>query len=132
MPVTETRMVAPCGINCSTCIAHLRERNICLGCWSDHGYKAKYCAKCSIRYCNLLEQTDSKFCYECSKFPCTRLKQLDKRYRSRYNLSLIGNLQNINNIGLEYFLKLENIKWHCSQCGGTICVHKGYCLKCGK
>jgi hypothetical protein len=30
------------------------------------------------------------------------------------------------------FLKNEDIRWTCSRCEGTICVHKGYCTDCGK
>jgi PHP family Zn ribbon phosphoesterase len=24
----------------------------------------------------------------------------------------------------------EAIRWKCPTCGGSICVHKGYCLNC--
>ena len=86
-------LIALCGMNCSICMAYLREKNKC---------------------------------------PCDNLKHLDKRYRTKYNTSMIENLENIKQLGIRKFIKNENAKWSCSDCGGTICVHKGYCYSCGK
>ncbi len=33
-------------------------------------------------------------------------------------------------MGLENFTELEREKWRCNTCGGTVCVHRGHCLKC--
>jgi hypothetical protein len=123
-------MIAPCGMNCGICLANLRDKNICYGCWNEDENKRNHCSKCSIRNCKLLEETNSKFCYECTNFPCTRLKQLDKRYRLKYKMSMIENLQYIKESGLENFEKKEAIRWKCVTCGGMICVHRGICLKC--
>jgi len=125
-------MIAPCGMNCATCLAFLRDKNTCSGCWSDNATKRESCTKCSIKNCILLEETESKFCYECNKFPCRRLKQLDKRYRTKYNVSFLANLQYIKSFGFEKFLESESEKWLCTSCGGTICVHRGICLSCRK
>jgi hypothetical protein len=57
---------------------------------------------------------------------------MDKRYRSKYNMSTIENLENIKKFGVSEFVKNEKIRWTCSQCGGTICVHLGFCYNCGK
>lgn len=124
------QLIAPCGMNCGICLANLRDKNICYGCWNEDENKLNYCTKCVIRNCELLQKTDSKFCYECSKFPCTRLKQLDKRYRLKYKMSMIENLLYIKELGLENFEKKEAIRWKCDTCGGMICVHRGICLKC--
>ena len=78
----------------------------------------------------LLEKMDSKFCFDCEKYPCTRLKQLDKRYRNNYKMSMIENLENIKNVGLDKFMQMEYDRWFCHNCGGTICVHRGFCLEC--
>ncbi len=45
---------------------------------------------------------------------------------------MIENLENIKKFGIREFVKNEKIRWACSQCGGTICVHRGYCYNCGK
>jgi rubrerythrin len=45
---------------------------------------------------------------------------------------MVENLENIKNFGIITFLGTEKKKWTCSECGGTICVHKSYCYSCGK
>ncbi|HET6558442.1 MAG TPA: DUF3795 domain-containing protein [Prolixibacteraceae bacterium] len=125
-----TLQIAPCGMNCSICLAFLRKKNTCSGCWREALNKPAYCIQCIIKNCALLEKTSSRFCYECEKYPCIRLKQLDKRYRLRYNMSMLENLETIKKEGLEVFMDREKARWRCPQCGETICVHRGYCLKC--
>lgn len=88
--------------------------------------------KCKIKNCEIFQKSKSKFCFECETFPCDNLRHLDKRYRTKYNMSMIKNLENIKKFGVREFLRNENIRWNCSECGGTICVHKGYCYSCGK
>jgi len=44
---------------------------------------------------------------------------------------MIDNLEFIKNNGIKAFLKKEKEKWTCKKCGGTICVHGGFCLNCG-
>jgi len=121
--------IAPCGINCGTCIAYLRDKKPCAGCWENEG-KPKHCTTCIIKNCGYLAQTDSHFCFECEKYPCTRLKNLDKRYRTNYQISLIENLNQIKSIGLSQYLVNEVLKWTCKHCGKTICVHRNTCIFC--
>lgn len=123
-------MVAPCGINCSVCIAHMKSKNYCPGCHSLSGITRKSCLNCVIKNCEHLKETSSGFCYDCAQFPCRRLKQLDKRYRNNYKTSLIENLQIIQQQGLPVFLKSENKKWTCSNCGQTVSIHHNTCLNC--
>ena len=122
--------IAPCGMNCGTCLSYLRTKNHCHGCRRMDEHKSRYIRQCIIRNCSLLAKTTSGFCYGCEKFPCRRLKQLDKRYRTRYSTSLIENLEFIKEEGIDSFLSRESQKWHCPECGGTICIHRGTCLRC--
>jgi hypothetical protein len=124
--------VAPCGINCGTCMAYQREKNKCVGCMSQFGNKANHCTSCSIKNCELLNQTVSKFCYDCEKFPCLRMKNLDKRYRLRYKTSLIQNLKAIQETGIITYLQNERVRWTCTNCGSIICVHRPVCAGCGR
>jgi hypothetical protein len=127
----DRSLIAPCGINCGTCLAFLREKNKCCGCWPTSGSKVNHCFTCSIKNCELLAKTSSKFCNDCEKFPCRRMKDLDKRYTTKYKTSLIQNLITIKMIGINNFLQNEAKKWTCSQCGSTLCVHRDKCLVCG-
>ncbi len=129
----KSELIASCGMNCGICMAYLREKNKCDGCRSSYKNKPESCRKCIIIRCENLKKTKSKFCSEkCEKFPCARLKSLDKRYRTKYNMSMLENLKNIEELGIRKFVKNEKVRWTCSECGGTICVHRGYCSECGK
>ncbi len=112
-------------------MVYLREKKPCIGCWGDDSKKMKSCTNCSIKNCEYLAKTKSKLCYECEIYPCTRLKQFDKRYRKNYSFSLIENLEKIKAEGLTNFLKDEEEKWKCTNCGATLSVHHTLCLKCG-
>jgi len=124
--------IAPCGINCGTCRAYLRERNKCPGCMSPSGPRLNSCLNCPIRNCELLKKTTSEFCYECISFPCQRVKHIDKRYQTKYKTGLIENLLTIRSIGIDNYLKKEEVRWTCPGCGSVLSVHSGKCLKCGK
>jgi hypothetical protein len=125
-------LIAPCGMNCGICLAYLREKNRCDGCRIKPAVNFKSIDRCIIRNCIYLKETTSGFCYDCVKFPCQRLKQLDKRYRTKYGMSMINNLESIKNMGLERFTESEVERWACSNCGATICVHRENCLTCGE
>jgi len=128
----ETQLIAPCGMNCGICMGYLREKNKCNGCREDDTDKAVSVRKCIIKSCETIKTNQSGFCYECEKYPCRRLKQLDKRYRTRYSMSMLENLESIKEIGLDAFTENEKERWRCQKCGGVICVHRGYCFSCGE
>jgi hypothetical protein len=125
-------LMAPCGMNCGVCMGYLRQKNHCPGCRYKSANKLESRVNCTILNCAHLAETESKFCYECSKYPCRRLMQLEKRYVTKYKTSLAENLQKIKTGGLTAFAESEYEKWLCRQCGGTVCIHKGYCWNCGK
>jgi hypothetical protein len=125
-------LISPCGMNCALCLGYQREKNKCQGCRNEDNikYKTRGSNNCVIKNCPTIQSNKSGFCYECDKFPCTRLKQLDKRYRTKYNMSMIENLENIKSKGIKNFIKDQETKWKCHECNGLICVHRGYCLEC--
>ena len=125
-------IIAPCGMNCGICRAYLRERNKCPGCRRDDENKSKSCLNCRIKNCEELKNNDFTNCFSCALFPCDRIRHLDKRYRTKYKMSMIENLETINKSGIHKFVENEKVKWTCSECGGIICVHTGDCYSCGK
>lgn len=127
----DENMIAPCGMNCGLCIAHQREKNQCPGCRSNSSDKRQSCQNCFVNQCGKREGKDD-FCYVCDILPCYRIKTLDKRYREKYNMSMIENLDYIKKHGTDAFVENEKKRWECSTCGGYICVHRGYCLNCSK
>ena len=128
-PLSKEMLIAPCGMNCSLCMAYLRTKNHCPGCRAAHNSPYKSIQHCIIRNCAKL---DSDFCMDCDGFPCARMKNLDKRYRTKYHMSMIANLILIKDKGIQHFLSEESEKWTCPECGGTINVHRDVCSTCGK
>jgi len=111
---------------------YLREKNKCPGCRGSDLNKPVTRVKCKIKTCEVFRDENNKFCSDCVDFPCEKLEHLNKRYKKKYNMSMIENLNYIKNFGMNNFSKHEKKKWTCSECGGTICVHKGCCFSCGK
>lgn len=123
-------LIAPCGMNCGVCRAHLRDKNKCLGCRCADAHKPVTRVRCKIKTCQVFRTGKAKFCFECKQFPCDILKRFDKRYKTNFHMSTIENLENIRSLGIRKFLKNEDVRWTCRHCGGTICVHSGYCVIC--
>ncbi len=127
--------IAPCGMNCKLCVAYqFKEKDL-----NKKGFHRKYCPGCiprgkNCKYmankCELVGKGKLRFCYECEEFPCKRLKSLDKRYHTKYHMSMIKNLEFIRKYGMDKFLKQEEKKWKCPECGDVICCHNGLCLSC--
>ncbi len=73
---------------------------------------------CRLRLCG---GRTNKYCFSCDEFPCDRLKRMDTRYRTKYGMSEIENLQNIRENGMDEFLREELRRWVSDQ--GVFCVH---------
>lgn len=131
----DESLIAPCGMNCALCISYQAQKNDL----KQKGFARSYCAGCRPRgkncafmkkNCERLGNGLVRFCHECEDFPCARLKALDKRYRTKYHMSMIENLEQLRAIGIDRFLEQQAAAWRCSRCGEAICCHVGLCLKC--
>ena len=119
----KTNLIAPCGMNCSLCMAYLRDKNTCPGCRSNDEKTSNYRINCIIKNCERLKKNNWKYCSDkCEKFPCKRLKNLDKRYRNKYEMSMIENLENIKKLGIRKFIEKEKKRW--IKGNQIYCVHK--------
>jgi hypothetical protein len=126
----DASLIAPCGMNCALCLAYQRGKNRCGGCHSDN-IPSAHCRTCVIKKCEKRLQSGWEDCSPCEK-PCLRLKQLDKRYRTKYNMSMLENLKTIRENGMASFLVWQKGKYTCPKCGELLCVHRIKCLKCGE
>jgi hypothetical protein len=131
MSEMRAELIAPCGMNCRLCMAYQRDKRQCKGCNSGDAAMPNSCANCVIRNCPTIQNNTSGFCYECDKIPCRRLKQLDLRYRTKYHMSMLENLTAIKLHGMDVFLRQEETRWTCAECGGIVCVHRNACPACG-
>ena len=127
----KPELIAPCGMNCGICMAFLREKNRCLSCRGPDDGKAVSVLRCKIRTCEFFQKNNRKFCFECDEFPCKNLKHLDKRYRTKYAMSMVENLTDVKDKGVEIFLENQERKYKCPKCGGVISVHRRKCYTCG-
>lgn len=128
MNIIDKDMIAPCGMNCFICLAHLRTKNYCSGCMSTDSNKVDHCMVCRIRNCDKLL---TAYCFNCDDYPCDKIRHLDKRYRGKYHMSMIDNLNYIKVNSLDKFLLMEANKWTCKSCGAILTCHRDNCLKCG-
>lgn len=131
----KEQLIAPCGMNCGLCIAYQAKKYDL----DKQGFRRKYCPGCLPRGMNCTHMKERcetignglvRFCFECKEYPCKRLKGLDKRYSTKYHMSMIENLDFINEYGMKLFLEREESKWLCPDCGASICCHNGLCLNC--
>ncbi len=117
-PISQT-LIAPCGMNCAVCRAYLRPKNPCHGCNFAQENKPMTRVNCRLRICT---KRIGKFCCNCPEFPCDRLRHLDHRYRTKYGMSQIENLEFIREKGIRKFVAAERAKWICEK-KGIFCVH---------
>lgn len=130
-------LIAPCGINCAVCKRYLAYVNqiplskgviYCKGCRPQD----KKCAllKPECRKILKLAEDEVDYCCDCDSFPCEKLSCLDKKYREKYGISVIDNLEQIRTQGLADFLEDQMKRYTCPQCGGLISMHDKKCYKC--
>jgi hypothetical protein len=118
----NSKLIAPCGMNCAICLAYLREENRCLGCRAIVKDKPVTRINCKIKNCEIIRKNNWKYCsIRCKEFPCDRLNTLDKRYRTKYGMSMIANLQNIDKKGIRKFIRMEKDRW--IKGNKVFCVH---------
>ena len=128
----KPKIIAPCGMNCGICVAFFgytmrgdNRKMKCSGC----NPSGKSCAHLK-KYCEKLSKNEIQYCFECDMFPCSYLERLDEKYRKRYDMSTIDNLERIQEYGMTPFLKQQEQRYACPECGGVICVHTKICYTC--
>jgi hypothetical protein len=133
----RVHLIAPCGMDCAVCSAYRaythqipRQRGT-----------ISYCAGCRVRRkrcvylkgrCARLAAADVEYRFECPTYPCDRLQHLDRRYRTRYGISLIGNLELVRTRGAPEFARRQEAVFACTRGGGLRSVHNQKCFTCDK
>lgn len=98
----------------------------CKGCGS--GSVNKWCSRCQFRTC--VAQKGISFCFECTDFPCKRLVAFSKT-RPHRTLGL-RNLYKLKEMPFEEWIKQQEKRWSCSQCGKKLHWYSEKCPQCGK
>ncbi len=116
----NSKLIAPCGMNCAICKGYLREKNKCRGCRAGRIVNSKR-IKCAIKNCPRMKENNWQYCFQCEVFPCARMKRLDKRYRTNYGMSMFENLEYIKKKGIKKFVQRERKRR--MKDGKMLCVH---------
>ena len=126
----DTQMLAPCGINCTSCEFHCNKNDPCPGCLISNIGKRKSTLKCKIKAC--YDKKTFKYCGRCSEFPCKLIKKQDKNYKKRYNFSTLESAKRIQNKGIGRMMDEDRLKWICPDCEGIITLQDNICSECEK
>ncbi len=122
--------IAPCGVNCLACSAHLSDKTPCPGCRApSEEITRKSCRDCEKKKCAFGQGI--QWCFQCRQFPCQRIRGLNERYRKNYGVDLVQN-------GLDAkrdwnsFLLAQKERFSCAVCGQIIDQHHRRCSGCGR
>lgn len=123
-------MIAPCGVNCTVCSAHVQhQKKPCPGCREAiEKITRKSCQNCTKKKCAF--EKGLLWCFQCEKFPCSAIKNLDKSYQKNYEVSIIQNGIEAKN-DMRAFLLSQQKHYTCKNCGEVVDVHHKKCSGCG-
>ena len=124
----DAEMIAPCGLNCLACNAHLNSKTPCPGCRAPvEKITRKSCRECLIKKCAF--EKGVKWCFECMSFPCSKIEKLNKRYSQKYDVYLIENASGAK-WDIPEFLQSQKELFTCKSCNGIINQHRKRCSDC--
>jgi hypothetical protein len=103
---------------------------LCDGCLSG-GMVAAHCQNCSIRKCAADQLPDSR-CAGCEEIPCQRITNLMNMGGYLHRNEYLPNLQKIREMGVQEWVKYEEERWRCPQCGLPMSWYDAECVECGE
>jgi hypothetical protein len=103
---------------------------LCDGCRSG-GKLAAHCQNCAIRKCAENKQNDSR-CSDCEDLPCHRINNLINMGRYLHRKEYLPNLEKIREMGVQEWVKYEEERWRCPQCGLPVSWYDAECAGCGE
>lgn len=132
----ENNLAGRCGVYCGACRSYLLQKK---DLFEEKGYK-RGCKGCKAqdkncafvkKGCKALRNKEIEYCFECEKIPCERLTSINNRYKSKYKVNFLDNLNRMKEIGVDQWLEEQKLLYTCPECGGEICVHDAECFDCG-
>jgi hypothetical protein len=103
---------------------------LCDGCLSG-GMLAAHCQNCAIRKCAANNQNDSR-CSDCEELPCYRITNLTNMGGYLHRKEYLPNLKKIREMGVQEWVKKEEERWRCPQCGLPMSWYDAECARCGE
>jgi hypothetical protein len=142
------KLAAPCGLYCGACsiLAAIRKNDpqlleliargvadylghpveakdlACEGCLSE--VVAIVCRECRLRACAF--ERGLTHCAQCDDFPCQQIIDFNND-GLRHHSEVLNNIRRQREIGLDAWVKEQEERWRCPDCG---CVVDWYAVKC--
>jgi len=155
----KVHLAAACGTYCGACTAYLAKHGedkklqkrsssgptkalkgippsnwmdglLCDGCLSG-GKLAGHCQMCNIRLHALNTQNNSR-CTDCEELPCYRITNLINMGHYLHRKEYLPNLKKIREMGVQEWVKYEEARWRCPQCGLPMSWYDAECAGCGE
>ncbi len=101
---------------------------LCDGCLSG-GQIAFHCQRCSMKVCAADKQNVTR-CSDCKDLPCHRITSMINTgllHRAEY----LPNLEKIREMGVHEWVRYEEERWRCPQCGLPMSWYDAECTGCG-
>ena len=101
---------------------------LCDGCLSG-GQIAFHCQRCAMKVCAANKQNVTR-CSDCKELPCSRIMNMINTgllHRAEY----LPNLEKISVMGVQEWIKYEEERWRCPQCGQPMSWYDAECTGCG-
>jgi hypothetical protein len=100
----------------------------CHGCKSDDVFI--YCKSCEIRECAINKNVEH--CSDCDEYPCEIFSNWKKLQVFLPHIkSQQGNLDAINEIGVDRWIEDQEKQWKCPQCNTSFSWYADKCNSCG-
>ncbi len=136
---------AYCGLYCEACPVYIATQNntlnslsqkidlpvqeiACHGCKSDTNFQ--WCRICNLKKC--AREKNIEFCIECSDYPCQDLTNFKEETKYPYHCEVFDNLEEIKNLGKEKWLKNQQKRWSCQNCGSLFSYYDLKCPECSQ
>ncbi len=103
---------------------------LCDGCLSG-GMLAAHCQNCAIRKCATNKQPDMR-CAGCDELPCHRITGLMNMGGYLHRKEYLPNLNKMSEMGVQEWVKYEEERWRCTQCGMPMSWYDAECVGCGE
>ena len=109
--VDKTKLGAPCGLYCGSCIDYLVYKSChCCSCDCGECDASSHHIRCEIYRC-CVKQKCHEACYECEEFPCSKLIRFCYNPVWLHHLPVIENLRRRKTIGTKKWLEEQREIW---------------------
>ena len=101
---------------------------LCDGCLSG-GHIALHCQRCAMKVCTAGKQNVTR-CSDWKELPCQRVTNMINTgllHRAEY----LPNLKKLREMGVQEWVRYEEERWRCPQCGLPMSWYDAECTGCG-